>query len=29
LFNLKHFFQRLYLDLNGYRLFSIRPPYVA
>jgi transposase len=29
LFNLKHFFQRLYLDLNGYRLFLIRPPYVA
>lgn len=29
LFNLKHFFQRLYLDLNGYRLFRIRPPYVA
>jgi transposase len=29
LFNLKHFFQRLYLDLNGYRLFPIRPPYVA
>ena len=29
LFNLKHFFQRLYLDLNGYRLFGIRPPYMA
>jgi len=29
LFNLKHFFQRLYLDLNGYRLFAARPPYVA
>jgi len=29
LFNLKHFFQRLFLDLNGYRLFLIRPPYVA
>jgi transposase len=29
LFNLKHLFQRLYLDLNGYRLFRIRPPYVA
>lgn len=29
LFNLKHFFQRLYLDLNGYRSFRARPPYVA
>ncbi|KAF0106395.1 MAG: transposase [Anaerolineaceae bacterium] len=29
LFNLKHFFQRLYLDLNGYRLFCIHPPYLA
>jgi len=29
LFNLKHFFQRLFLDLNGYRLFCIRPPYLA
>lgn len=29
LFNLKHFFQRLYLDLNGYRLFRIQPPYMA
>jgi transposase len=29
LFNLKHFFQRLYLDLNGYRLFGARPPYMA
>ncbi len=29
LFNLKHLFQRLYLDLNGYRLFRSQPPYVA
>lgn len=29
LFNLDHFFQRLYLDLNGYRLFRSRPPYMA
>jgi transposase len=29
LFNLKHFFQRLFLDLNGYRLFRVSPPYVA
>ena len=28
LFNLKHFFQRLYLDLNGYRLFLLQPPYM-
>jgi len=29
LFNLKHLFQRIFLDLEGYRLFAERPPYVA
>ena len=29
LFNLDHFFQRLFLDLNGYRLFQSIPPYLA
>lgn len=29
LFNLKHLFQRIFLDLEGYRLFATRPPYVA
>jgi transposase len=29
LFNLKHLFQRIFLDLEGYRLFAGRPPYVA
>lgn len=29
LFNLKHLFQRIFLDLEGYRLFADRPPYVA
>ena len=29
IFNLKHLFQRIYLDLEGYRLFAGRPPYVA
>ena len=29
LFNLKHLFQRIFLDLEGYRLFAARPPYVA
>ncbi len=28
LFNLKHLFQRIFLDLEGYRLFAGRPPYV-
>ena len=27
IFNLKHLFQRIYLDLNGYRLFA-SPPYM-
>jgi len=29
LFNLGHLFQRIFLDLEGYRLFADRPPYVA
>lgn len=29
LFNLKHLFQRIFLDLEGYRLFARRPPYMA
>jgi len=29
LFNLKHLFQRIFLDLEGYRLFVWRPPYVV
>ena len=29
IFNLKHLFQRIFLDLEGYRLFAGRPPYVA
>ena len=29
LFNLKHLFQRIFLDLEGYRLFAARPPYGA
>jgi transposase len=29
LFNLTHLFQRIFLDLEGYRLFADRPPYVA
>lgn len=29
LFNLKHLFQRIFLDLEGYRLFAGLPPYVA
>jgi transposase len=29
IFNLNHLFQRLYLDLEGYRLFSWLPPDVA
>ena len=29
LFNLKHLFQRIFLDLEGYRLFAGAPPYLA
>jgi hypothetical protein len=29
LFNLKHLFQRIFLDLEGYRLFACQPLYVA
>jgi transposase len=29
LFNLEHLFQRIFLDLEGYRLFAAPPPYVA
>jgi hypothetical protein len=29
IFNLNHLFQRLYLDLEGYRLFAWLPPDVA
>jgi transposase len=29
LFNLEHLFQRIFLDLEGYRLFAARPPHVA
>lgn len=29
LFNLMHLFQHIFLDLEGYRLFAARPPYVA
>jgi transposase len=29
LFNLEHLFQRIFLDLEGYRLFAGQPPYVA
>lgn len=29
LFNLTHLFQRIFLDLEGYRLFAAPPPYVA
>jgi transposase len=29
IFNLEHLFQRIYLDLEGYRLFAWEPPYVA
>jgi transposase len=28
IFNLKHLFQRIFLDLNGYRLFAATPTYV-
>jgi transposase len=29
IFNLEHLFQRIYLDLEGYRLFAWQPPYLA
>jgi transposase len=29
IFNLVHLFQRIYLDLQGYRLFAWQPPYMA
>jgi transposase len=29
IYNLKHLFQRIYLDLEGYWLFAWVPPYVA
>jgi transposase len=29
IFNLNHLFQRIYLDLEGYRLFAGTPPYLA
>jgi transposase len=29
LYNLHHFFQRIFLDLNGYRSFAFSPPYLA
>jgi transposase len=29
LFNLEHLFQRIFLDLEGYRLFASQPPYMA
>jgi transposase len=29
IFNRDHLFQRIYLDLEGYRLFAWQPPYVA
>ena len=29
IFNLEHLFRRIYLDLEGYRLFACTPPYVA
>lgn len=29
IFNLQHLFQRLYLDLEGFRLFAWGPPYAA
>lgn len=29
IFNLKNLFRRIYLDLEGYRLFALMPPYVA
>lgn len=29
IFNLKHLFRRIYLDLEGYRLFSWTPPYLT
>lgn len=29
IYNLKHLFQRIYLDIEGYRLFARRPLYMA
>lgn len=29
LYNLHHFFQRIFLDLEGYRQFAFSPPYLA
>jgi transposase len=29
LYNLDHFFQRIFLDLEGYRLFAFYPPYLG
>jgi transposase len=29
IYNLKHLFQRIYLDLEGFRLFACQPPDVA
>lgn len=29
LYNLNHFFQRIFLDLEGYRFFAFLPPHVA
>ena len=29
IYNLEHLFQRIFLDLAGYRLFAWRPPYMA
>jgi len=29
LYNLDHFFQRIFLDLEGYRLFAFSPPYLG
>ena len=29
LYNLDHFFQRIFLDLEGYRLLALSPPYLG
>ena len=29
LYNLRHFFQRIFVDLDGYRSFAFSPPYLA
>jgi transposase len=29
IFNIQHLFQRIYLDIEGYHLFSFSPPYVV